>query len=291
MPQFNEIVDFLSAETFLASTQDIDRVGTLSNLMAGAVTFLSAPTESHVAALGQRKDICVLVLPSDEFNYQFAHIVVDNPRLAYARVTQEFFTPKITPTIQESSLIHASARIGKNVHIGHFCIIGENVEIGDNTFLGNNVEILANVKIGAHCHIKSQAVIGQEGFGFEKDEDQNYQRLPHLGGVIIGDHVEVGAHSTVACGTIDPTQIGDFTKIDDKVHVGHNTTIGRNNIIAGGVVISGGVVSGDHVWFGPNSSMMQGLKFDDGVIIGVGAVMYMNGKKDTSYGVRPALPL
>ena len=291
MPDFKDIVSFLSAKEYFESDCKIERVGSLGNLPKGALAFLSKPNSASLENLGNRSDVCVLTPYSDEFEYAFSHIVVENPRLAYAKICREFFAPKIEAVIQSSSLIHPSATIGKNVHIGHFSIIGAEVNIGDNTFIGNNVEIMNNVTVGAHCHIKSQAVIGQEGFGFEKDQDNNYFRLPHLGGVIIADYVEIGTHSTIACGTIDPTKIGEFTKIDDHVHVGHNTNIGPNNILAGGVVISGGVKTGSHVWFGPNSCMMQRLTFDDGCMIGVGAVMYMNGKKGVSYGVRPALPV
>ncbi|MBL4618144.1 MAG: hypothetical protein JKY46_10640 [Robiginitomaculum sp.] len=285
------IADFIGLPLSKKANVDISSVCTLGHLQSNCLTFLSIPTEARIAAIGARDDILVLVPEDTTISYPFLHIKCVNPRLFLSRVVAEFFYPSTLHEVSENSIIHPSAKIGNNVHIGHFTIIAENVVIGDDTYIGNNVEIFRNVKIGKHCHIKSQGVIGQQGFGFEKDEFQNYQRLPHIGSVILKDFIELGVHSTIAAGTIYPTHIGSYTKIDDHAHIGHNCQIGENNIIAGGVVVSGSITTKNHVWFGPNSSMMQGLTFNEGSIIGVGAVMYTNAKADTSYSARPALPV
>jgi len=286
-----DISEFLGAPLENSAPIDIKGPATLSSAYPHSLLFLSKPNDARIEALTKHKDVCVLVPSGSEFTYPFPHIAVPKPRLSFARVLDQFFLDKPPHVFDETSRIHPSAVIGRNVNIGMNTIVGPSVKIGDDSYIGNHVEIHANVEIGKNCVVKSQAVIGQPGFGFEPDENNNYLRVPHIGGVIIQNNVEIGSCSTISSGTVDPTTIDDYTKIDDHVHIGHNAKIGKNNIIAAGVVVSGSVKTSDHVWFGPNSSMMQGLKFEDNCTVGVAAVMYMNGMADTSYGARPSLPM
>ena len=140
------------------------------------------------------------------------------------------------------------------------------------TEIREHVVIGHDVRIGAHALIKSHAVIGEEGFGMERDADGDNIRIPHLGSVVIEDHVEVGNFTTVCSGTIAPTRVGDHTKIDDHVHVAHNCRIGRNVIITACAEISGSVVIEDDAWIGPNASVIQGVTLGRNSLLGIGAV-------------------
>ncbi len=129
--------------------------------------------------------------------------------------------------------------------------------------------IYPRVSIGEESVIGANAVIGSEGYGFVRDEVGNKARIPHLGGVIIGSHVEIGALSMVQYGTISPTTIEDHVKIDDNVEVGHNARVGRGASITGGVVIGGSAVIEAEAWVGINSSIRNGRRVGHRALVGM----------------------
>lgn len=234
---------------------------------------------------------CILLLPleaEDEANWLETAILVANPRLAFARILAEFFQEPPSEKIAQTARIGRNVRIGAHVTIGDFCVIGDNVVIGDYTELRHHVVIGRNVTIGKSCLIKSHSVIGEEGFGIEKDEDGMNIRVPHLGGVSIGDHVEIGALNTVCSGTVEPTSVADFVKTDDHVHIAHNCHLGMNSILTACAELSGSVTIGKNVWLGPNCSLLNGINIGDNAFIGLGAVVTKNCSPDGMYAGSPA---
>src|SRR5262249_50286490 len=191
----------------------------------------------------------------------------------FARVVNEFFTNKRLPGISLRASVHPTANIAPNVTIGDFATIGPHAIIGEGTEIRSGVVIGPRVKIGRNCLIKSNSVVGQEGFGIDKDEAQNNLRLPHLGSVAIGDYVEIGALNTVCSGTLDPTTVGDYVKTDDHVHIAHNVQIGRNCILTACAEISGSVCIGEGTWLGPNCSIINNIEIGVDVLIGIGSVV------------------
>lgn len=165
-------------------------------------------------------------------------IVVSNPRLWFIRVVREFFQPRAPPGI------HLSAEIN------HEC-----------------VEIGKNVRIGPNCSI------GFEGLGFEVAGDGQYERFPHIGKVIIGDHVEIGANTCIDRGALEDTVIGEGTKIDNLVHVAHNVRIGKNCLIVALTCIGGGVVIEDGTYVGIGAGIRNQITIGEGALIGMGAVV------------------
>jgi UDP-3-O-[3-hydroxymyristoyl] glucosamine N-acyltransferase len=211
-------------------------------------------------------------------------ILVENPRYAFAQALNAFFTAPREACIAASARISPTASLGRGVGIGAGSIIGDDCVIGDDTQIRHNVIIGERVQIGARCLVKSNSVIGEEGFGFERGPDGKYLRLPHLGSVIIGDDVEIGALNTVCRGTVGPTTIGRGTKTDDHVHIAHNCSIGEDVIITACAELSGSVTVGDRAWLGPNSSIMNGITIEAGTVVGLGAVI---GKSTEENGVYP----
>ncbi|MBU4574907.1 MAG: UDP-3-O-(3-hydroxymyristoyl)glucosamine N-acyltransferase, partial [Proteobacteria bacterium] len=189
-------------------------------------SLLFSKTKLDGKLLSGYSQVCLITteLPVDVVSGTF--ILVENPRLAFAKVLAEFFLKKEKPGIGKHSVVAPSAKIGQDVSIGNNCTIGENVVIGDKTIIRNNVVIADDVKIGANCLLRSNCVIGEEGFGFEDDKDGTPVRIPHLGSVKIGDFVEVGNFTAIACGTLKDTTIGSHVKIDNLVHIAHNCVIG-----------------------------------------------------------------
>ncbi len=152
-------------------------------------------------------------------------------------------------------------------------VIGDNVIIGDNTEIRHHVVIGDNTVIGNNCLVKSHTVIGEEGFGFERDENGVPIRIPHLGRVVIGNNVEIGALNTVMRGTLDDTIVADNVKTDDHVHIGHNVYIGRGCVITACAEISGSAKIGEMTSLGPNCSVMNGISIGSNCIVGLGTVV------------------
>lgn len=209
-----------------------------------------------------------------QFSSSFIHC--KNPRLSFARVLQKFFAKHQKPFIHKTAVIAVDAVIHPSVTIGANCVIESGVIIEEGSLIKNNVVISKNVKIGKFCYIKSGTIIGEDGFGFDFDDDKVPVRLPHLGSVIINDNVEIGSNNTIQKGTIDNTIISTNTKLSDHVHVAHNCIIGKNCIVAAHAQICGSVKIGKNCWIGANSSIMQSVSVGDNATIGIGSVIINN---------------
>jgi UDP-3-O-[3-hydroxymyristoyl] glucosamine N-acyltransferase len=217
-------------------------------------------------------------------------IVVDDPKLAIARVGNEFFLEKVTPRIDPSASVHQTAKIGKNIFIGPNACIGR-CEIGDNAVIHANVVIYDGVKIGHNVIIKAGAVLGGEGFGFERDEHGNLVKFPQIGGLIIEDDVQIGANTCIDRGALTDTVIGHGTKINNLCHIAHNVVIGRNAIVTAQVNISGSTIVEDDVWISPNASLRGHQKIGRGATIGTGAVVTKDVPAGETWAGNPAKKL
>lgn len=185
------------------------------------------------------------------------------------------------PGIEKNAHISDSATIGKEVYIGAGAYIGEGAVIGDhvkiypNTFIGDNVSIGAhtlihpNVSIyhdcvvGKHCLIHAGAVIGADGFGFAPDETGAFQKVPQIGNVILEDHVDIGANSTIDRATLGSTILRKGVKIDNLVQVAHNVEIGTNSAMAAQVGIAGSAKIGKQVMVGGQAGISGHIKIAD----------------------------
>ena len=205
-------------------------------------------------------------------------ILVNNPRLEYAIILRYILStqPKKDRHYKELNnriIIGENVDIGEGTTIEPFVFIDHNVQIGDNCILKSGVRICNNVSIGNHTVIGQNSVIGGPGFGNEKDINGLLIKIPQIGGVIIGNNVEIDALSTVDSGTIEPTIIEDNVMIDNHVHIAHNDIIKEGCIITGGSVIGGSVVIGKNSWLGNNCSVKNKINIGENVLIGTGAVV------------------
>jgi len=250
----------------------------VSDIRSGApetITFLLHP---KYANLVEQTDASAVVVSESNLLAGKNGIVVENPRLAMAKILKIFETQDNRPSgIHSSAIIHKSAKIGENVSIGALTVIGENtqigkvstihnsVTIGENVVIGTNVEIHAhvavysNVKIGNDAIIDMGAIIGSSGFGYET-ADGIHHKIPQIGSVVIANNVEIGANCTVDRGTITDTIIGEGTKIDNLVQVAHNVKIGKGCLIAAQTGISGSVEIGDYCIFAGQVGVNTGIK-------------------------------
>jgi UDP-3-O-[3-hydroxymyristoyl] glucosamine N-acyltransferase len=175
------------------------------------------------------------------------------PYTAYAKAAQMFYRSKDeVEGISDKADIHPTAKIGENCSIGAFTSIGENVVIGEGSVIGRNVSI-RSTQMGKHCVVHDGARIGQEGFGFAMGAE--HIKVPQLGGVIIGDYVEIGANTCIDRGAGPNTTIGSGTKIDNMVQIAHNVEIGKNCVITAQCGIAGSTKLGDYVVLGGQSGI------------------------------------
>ena len=199
-------------------------------------------------------------------------IYVKNPKVALAEIGNYFFVEKTKPGIHATAIIDPEAQIGKNVSVGPYCVIGKAV-IGDDCVFDSNVRVCDDVVMGKGCIVKAGAVLGGDGFGYERDADGNKFRFPQIGQLIMGDYVEVGANTCIDRGALADTEIGDYTKINNLCHIAHNNKIGKNVTITGCVNVSGSNVIDDDVWIAPNSSILGWVHINEGSTVGMGAVV------------------
>ena len=214
-------------------------------------------------------------------------IYVKDPKLALVHIGNEFFIEKHVAEIHPTAIIDPEAIIGENVYIGPFCIVGKAV-IGNGTSLAANVRIYDNVKIGRDCYIKEGVVIGGAGFGYVIDENGNRLRFPHIGGVIVGNNVDIGSNSCIDRGALSDTIIEDYVKIANLCQIAHNVRIGCNTMIVACTQISGSCRIGKNVWIGPNVTVRDWRKIGDNALVGIGATVVCDIPDNEVWAGNPA---
>ncbi len=217
-------------------------------------------------------------------------IHVKSPKLALAQIGNHFFVEPWQPGVHPTAIIHPEAKIGKECFIGPYTIIGKAI-VGSHTYIDGHVRIYDGVEMGHNCVIKTGAVLGGAGFGYEKDEEGNRFRFPQIGNLIIGDYVEVGSNTCIDRGALADTMIGDYSKINNLCHIAHNNKIGRNVMITGCVNISGSNIIDDNVWIAPNSSIRGWVHIQEGATIGMGAVVVKDIPANETWVGNPARKL
>lgn len=240
------------------------------NMPVRCVAPISSPREfslvfSNDPSAFPPPPMAITITTKAEETLESAIILSDRPRLDFARALSLIIQyGGFSPSCAEP-LVHPTAVVGKGVRFG------AGVVVGARTVIHHNVVIGDEVVIGEDCVIKSNTVIGEQGFGFERDESKIPIRMPHLGRVLIGNNVEIGSLNTICRGTLSDTVIGDHVKTDDHVHIAHNCIVRRGSIITACAELSGGVTVGEFAWIGPNCSILQKVCIGDEAFVGIAA--------------------
>lgn len=228
-------------------------------------------------------------------------VVVDNPHLAFALLSQLFvkkdFSPCVISNIHDSTTISPHAIISNNVSIGintnimSGVIIGDNVEIGNNCKIYPNVVIYGGSKICNNVTIHAGSIIGSDGFGYAHTKDGKHIKIEHSGYVLIEDNVEIGANNTIDRAVFGVTHVKSGVKIDNLVQIGHNCIIGENTILVSQVGLSGSTSTGRNVIFGGQAGTGGHIHIGDFTqVAGRGAVS-KSLPPNTKWGGHPLMEL
>lgn len=211
------------------------------------------------------------ITPPEDVLARACLILVAAPRLAFARVVRALFGhPRHPPGVHPTATIHPDARIDESAWIGPHCYVGRST-IGAECVLDGHVHIADACTLGQRVWVGPQAVIGVDGFGFVADEEGDWVHFPHLGGVVLGDDVRLGAHACVVRGSLGDTVVGPGTKLDNFVTVGHNARVGARVLVASHSIVGGSSSIGDDAWVSPHATILNGIKVGAKAVVGAGA--------------------
>ena len=282
MFRLHEIVSSLGGELFGDGSVLIKQVAPIERAVEGEITFVSNPR--FAAQLDGCAASAVIVAAKLRERVKGSGIVVSDPYLYYARVAQLLNPVKLgSPGVHHSAVlesavpdsvsigpnvvIEADVCIGERVQIGANSVIGAGVSIGADTRIAPNVTIYPESRIGARCLLHAGVVVGADGFGFARERNGEWVKIPQIGRVVIGDDVEIGANTTVDRGALDDTVIANGVKIDNLVMVAHNVQIGEHTAMAGQSGIAGSTRVGARCMIGGQSGISGHLEVCDDVMI------------------------
>ena len=266
-----------SSDTEITGLNGIEQAG------PGELTFVSNP--KYAAAARTTKASAVIV--GESFPAIPAAILrAKDPYLAFARALELFHRPtRYEPGVHATAVVHSSARIGANAHIGPYVVIGEDVEIGADAVLLAHVVIYRGVKIGAnffaHAHavvrencrignnvlLQNGVVIGADGFGFAKTAEGRWHKIPQPAPVVIEDDVEVQANSCIDRASVGETRIGRGVKIDNLVQVGHGSHVGEDVLLCAQVGLAGSTEIGNKAILTGQVGVVGHCKVGEGAIV------------------------
>lgn len=271
--QISELTDLLSempyteSQLFWCNEKNTHRLETLE----GGTVILSKPSFD---SLKNKKLNC---------------IVVEKPRVAFKQVLEAFFvTPAKHTHICKSAVIDPSAVYGDDIYIGEHVIIEQGCVFGKGVSIGHNTVVHANTIIKDHVKIGCNNTIGSVGFGYEKNDEGDWEVIPHIGNVVIHDHAEIGNNNCIDRAVLGSTIIGANAKIDNLVHIAHGVKIGKNSLVIANAMIGGSAIIGENVWVGPSASVInKGSVKNDG-FIGMSAVVVKPVEENSVVAGNPA---
>ena len=303
-----ELATQIGAKLEGSPKENLPIVGIASLKLANAqqVSFFTNAAK-YREELANTRAAAVIIASQNRRFCKVPMLVMENPYLGYARAATLFNPPPpkkpgIHPTawispdalldinvsVGAQAVIEASAKIGRNVSIGAGCVIDNSVEIGDNCQLMANVTLCTGTRLGQAVIIHPGSVIGSDGFGNANDAGK-WVKVPQLGGVIIGDDVEIGANTTIDKGALEDTVIGNGVKLDNQIQIGHNVQIGEHTAIAGCVGIAGSTRIGSYCMIGGGVGIAGHLELVDHVHVTGGSIVLQSIRKPGTYSSGTAI--
>lgn len=268
-----------SPDLDITSTAGLDIAG------AGDITFLANP--KYRPQIAETRASAIFLSPDVEIGRaDIAVLRAKDPYLAYTRAMRLFFPeadPK--PFIHSTAVIDETASVGDgveihaNVVIGAGCKLGagvrilpnvtiyDGVSIGENTTIHSGVSVRSNCEIGRNCIIHNNTTIGSDGFGYARDEDKHWLKIPQAGRVVLEDDVEIGANTAVDCASVGETRIKRGAKIDNLVQIGHSCTVDEDALICSQTGLAGSTHIGKRVILAGQVGIAGHLKVGDDAVV------------------------
>lgn len=280
-----------------APDTEITGVAGIEHAQSGQLTFVA---NKKYTATAKTTRASVVILDEHFPAIPTGMLRTKNPYLAWAKAVELFYRPpQYSPGIHPTAVVHPTAKLGKNAHLGPYVVIDQDVEIGDNAVLLPHVTIYRGVTIGhsflAHTHavvrefcqlgnnvvLQNAVIVGCDGFGFAKDDgtqnasDKNtkveskkahWHKIVQSGNVVIGDDVEIQASSCIDRAAVGQTVIARGAKIDNLVQVGHASTVGENTLLCAQVGLAGSTEVGNNVILAGQVGVAGHCKIGDGAI-------------------------
>lgn len=288
MYRLDELVARLGGDLVGDPDVVIRQVATLESADSTSISFLANP--KYASQLGATRAGAVIVAPASRERTALPRIVTPDPYLYFARVSQ-LLNPAVRPatgiassasvasdlpvtaSVGSGATVGERVVIGAGVVIGPGCHVGDDVVIGEATVLCANVTVYSGCRLGARCIVHSGAVIGADGFGFARERDGSWVKIPQIGRVLMGDDVEVGANTTIDRGALGDTVIGNDVKLDNQIQIAHNVRIGDHTAIAGCVGIAGSTTIGRRCMIGGQAGIIGHLEIADDVVVSAGTLV------------------
>ena len=271
-----------------------ERVNAVADAGENSLVWISPRKQNPEAVISETKARIIICSLDTQVGQDILKdkllIKVENPKLTLIRILEKLYSPKIEYGVHPTASVHKEAKINEKVYIGPFTYVGKS-EIDEGTVIHGNCFVFDNVKIGKNVSINAGSIIGSEGFGYELNEKNEYEKFIHIGGVEIHDNVDIGANTCVVRGALANTIIGEGTKIDNLVHIGHNAIIGKHCIITANNMVGGSVRIEDHSWLGPSSSTLNQLTLAKNSYAGLGSVITKNLPSGEVWAGNPAVPI
>jgi UDP-3-O-[3-hydroxymyristoyl] glucosamine N-acyltransferase len=279
-----QIAEILEGTIEGDSNVEVNKLSKIEEGESGSLSFLS---NTKYTSYLYKTEASAVIVNNDFVAEQpilCSLIRVEDAYLAFTKLLEFYQIAKMKKQgIEQPSFIHetsgygdafflaAFSYIGENVKIGHNVKIfsnvniGDNVSIGDDSILHSGVHIMSDTVIGNHVVINSGTVIGADGFGFAPNKDGTYTKIPQTGNVVIEDHVNIGALTTIDKATLGSTIIRTGVKLDNQIQVGHNVEIGANTVIAAQTGIAGSAKIGKNCRIGGQVGIAGHIEIEDNV--------------------------
>jgi UDP-3-O-[3-hydroxymyristoyl] glucosamine N-acyltransferase len=261
---------------------EITGVSGIESAATGQLTFLHNP---KYAAAARTTHASAVIIDEKVPAITTGMLRTKNPHLAWAKAVGLFYhPPRYAAGVHPTAVVHPTAKIGKNAHLGPYVVIEDDVEIGDNAVLLAHVTIYRGVKIGksffAHAHatvrefcrlgdnvlLQNGVIIGADGFGFAKEDSGRWYKIVQSGTVVVGDDVEIQAGSCIDRASIGQTTIARGAKIDNLVQVGHASEVGEDTLLCAQVGLAGSTEIGKSVILAGQVGVAGHCKIGDGAI-------------------------
>lgn len=277
-----QIAEILNGEIEGDSEAVVSKLSKIEEGEQESLTFLSNPKYTNYIN-STNASICIVNKDFETSEpLKTTLIRVEDSYEAFSKLLEYYNQIKLNKTgIETPSHIHESASIGEDCYVGAFSYIGENVKLGDkvkiypNVYIGDNTEIgdhtivfpgckiYSESIIGKHCVMHGGAIVGADGFGFSPDDQGVYKKVPQIGNVIIHDHVDVGAGTTIDRATLGSTVIKQGVKLDNQIQIAHNVEIGQHTAIAAQTGIAGSTKIGKHCLIGGQVGIVGHIQIGD----------------------------